>query len=246
MKTIPLTEIPLIKPGDDLSEYILESLKNQELALKNKDILVIAQSVVSKAEGNIVDLSSIEPSSRAKEIGKKIDEDPRRVKVILDQTQEITRLGHVLITLTNHGFVCADAGVDDSNVEEGKVTILPENPDNNAEEIRKKIKKRTGKEIAVIISDSWGRPFRLGAVGFAIGIAGITPLKHLKGEEDAYGGQLETTKIAPVDALAAAASLEMGESHEKVPAVLIRNAPYESGEGSISELFRSEEMDLFR
>lgn len=138
MKTIPLTEIPLIKPGDDLSEYILDSLKNQELALKNKDILVIAQSIVSKAEGNIVDLSSIEPSSRAKEIGKKIDENPRRVKVILDQTQEIIRLGHVLITLTNHGFVCADAGVDDSNVEEGKVTILPKNPDKNAEEIRKK------------------------------------------------------------------------------------------------------------
>lgn len=246
MKTIPLTGFPLVSSGDDIGELLLESLEKQEIKLEDGDVVVIAQSIISKAEGNVVDLSSVEPSSRAREMAKEIDEDPRKVEVVLDQTDEIVRLGHVLITRTKHGFVCANAGVDGSNVETGNVTVLPEDPDGSAREIREKVKKGTGKDIAVIISDSWGRPFRLGSVGFAIGVSGIKPLEDLRGRRDAYGSQLETTTIAPPDSIAATASLEMGEADEEVPAMVVKNASYRLGEGSISELIRSREEDLFR
>lgn len=246
MRIIPLTELPLIDVGDDVVGFLLKSMEAQGLDLEDGDVLVIAQTVVSKSEGSIVDLSSIDPSSRAREIAEKIGEKPKQVEVILDQTDEIVRLEHVIISRTKHGFVCANAGVDSSNVESGKVTVLPENPDESAREIRKRLKKETGKDVAVIISDSWGRPFRLGAVGFAIGSAGIKPLEHLKGRKDAYGGLLKTTTLAPPDSLAAAASLEMGEADEGVPAAIIKDAPYTPGEGSIRDISRPLEEDLFR
>lgn len=241
-----MTEIPLIKTGDDIGKLLLDSINEQDVDLEDGDVLVISQTVISKSEGNVVDLSSVEPSSRALEVAEKINKDPKKVEVILNQTEEIVRLSHVLISETRHGFICADAGVDDSNVESGKVTILPEDPDASAERIRRILKEETGAEAAVIVADSWGRPFRLGAVGFAIGVAGMKPLKSLKGKEDAYGTELETTTVAPPDSFAAAASLEMGESDEEVPAVLFKEVSYEAGDGSVDNLLRSRENDLFR
>lgn len=246
MEIFSLSKVPLVEVGDDVGELLLESCRRQRIELEDEDVIVVAQSVVSKAEGNVVDLTSIEPSLRAEEIADKIGEDPRKVEVIMDQTEEVVRLKHVLISRTHHGFVCANAGVDGSNIGPEKVTKLPENPDASAKEIRERIKEKTGKEVAVIISDSWGRPFRRGAVGFAIGVSGMRSLKDLRGREDIYGVPLKTTIIAPSDSLASVATLEMGEADEEVPAVLIKGAPYEPGEGCILELIRSKEKDLFR
>lgn len=246
MEILPLTEIPFVKEGDDLSELILESADAQKISIEEGDIIVIAQTVVSKAEGKVVDLRNIEASERAKDLSKRIDEDPRKVEVILQETNEVIRVDHVLIAETKHGFICANAGVDSSNVRSDLVTILPEDPDRSAREIKEKIEKSIGKEVAVIISDSWGRPFRFGAVGFAVGIAGIDPLQYLKGKKDAYGNKLKTTMIAPPDSIAAAASLVMGEANEEIPVVFVKDAPYKTGEGSVHELIRPEERDLFR
>lgn len=246
MKFLPVKEMPLVEEGDDIGELILDSLERQNIMVEDGDIFVIAQSIISKAEGNVIDLEGIRPSEKAKEISKKIDHSPREVEVILQETEQEIRSDHVFISETKHGFVCANAGVDASNVEEGKVTILPDDPDASAKRIKEKIDKKTKSKVSIIISDSWGRPFRLGAIGFAIGIAGIKPLVDLRGQQDAYGRKLETTIISPPDSLAAAASLEMGEADKEIPVVLIKDAPYEKGEGHISELLRPIEEDMFR
>ena len=165
----------------------------QDIKLEKGDVVVVAQSVVSKSEGNVVELSSVSPNPRAEEIAENLEVDPRKIQVILDETEEIIRLEHVLISETKHGFICANAGVDGSNVGTGKVTTLPDQPDKSAKRISQRLEKEFGKKIGVIISDSWGRPFRLGAVGFAIGIAGLKPLINLKGKKDAYGRELTST-----------------------------------------------------
>lgn len=246
MKVLPLKNIPFVKKGDDLTDLIIESAKKQNIMIENRDVIVIAQSIISKAEGNVIDLKNIEPGDRAREISKKIDQEPEVAEVILQQTREIIRLDQVLISETKHGFICANAGVDASNVESGSVTVLPDNPDESARKIKNQIKNITGIDVVVIISDSWGRPFRLGAVGFAVGVAGIRVLEDLRGKKDAYGRPMESTMIAPPDSLAAAGSLVMGESDEEIPAVLIKNAPYTEGKGDISELLRNPKEDLFR
>ncbi len=246
MRVIPLTEIPLVSAGDEVGDLLIESLRKQGVDLEGRDLIVVAQTVVSKAEGNTVDLSRVDPGPRAREIADRIGKDPRKVEVILRQSDKIIKSEHALITQTRHGFVCANAGVDASNVEPGFVTTLPEDPDASAGRIRDEIRKRIGKEVAVIISDSWGRPFRLGALGFAIGVAGMKSLKDMRGEEDAYGETLESTRVALPDALAAAASVVMGEADELVPAVVIKGVSYEPAEGGIGPLLRPEEEDLFR
>ena len=246
MITIPLTEMPLIEEGDDVARLVLKSLEAQSEEVEDGDVLVVAQTIVSKAEGNVIDLSSVDPTPRAERMAEKMGKDPRKIEVVLGQTAEIVRADGALITETKHGFVCADAGVDGSNVGPGRVTLLPDDPDESAGRIKDKIERETGRDIAVIVSDSWGRPFRRGAVGFAIGIAGLKPLVSLVGKEDLYERPLESTEIAPPDALAAVASLEMGEANESIPAVLIKGAKYEGGNSPISGLMRSRENDLFR
>ncbi len=246
MEIIPIKGLPLIEEGDDLAEQILEAVREQGIGIEDHDVIVIAQSIVSKSEGNIVELEKVDPSPRAEEIGEKTNKDPRIVELILQETEEIIRMNEVIISETRHGFICANAGVDSSNAGPGKAIVLPDDPDESASELRRKLVKETGKKIAVIISDSWGRPFRFGAVGFAVGVAGIEPLEDLRGKEDAYGEELETTIIAPPDSLAAAASLQMGESNERIPAVLIKGAPYSSGDAPTSEMLRPPEEDLFR
>ncbi len=246
MRIIPFKKMPLIDEGDDIGELILQSAEEQEVEIEDKDVIVIAQTIVSKAEGEILNLDDIEPSKEAIEISKKINQNPKIVEVILEETNEKIKMGESLIVETNHGFICANAGVDTSNVEKGKVTVLPKKPDESAGRIKRKIEKETKSEISVIISDSQGRPFRLGAIGFAVGLAGIKPINDLRGQQDAYDKRLENTKTAPPDALAAAASLKMGEKDEKIPSVLIKNAPYEMGKGKTSNITRDKENDLFR
>jgi len=181
---IGLKGIPLIQPGDDISQIILEALKSNKLNLEDGDILIIAQTIISKSNGRIRNLKSIIPSKRAMEIYEIITpnakskgipiKSPELIQAILEESNEILKKEHVLITETRHGFVCANAGVDQSNVKgEYNITLLPQNPDNDANEIRKALKKNTKKNVAIIISDSFGRPFRVGAVGVALGISGI-------------------------------------------------------------------------
>ncbi|MEM0358942.1 MAG: coenzyme F420-0:L-glutamate ligase [Candidatus Hadarchaeales archaeon] len=245
MEVIPLPGFPLVKKGDDIGELIVKTLRSQGFSLQTGDVLVVAQSIVSKAEGAVVDLKKIRPSELAKKLSSRLGKDAREVEVVLREAKEIVRSSHVLITRTEHGFVCANAGVDHSNVEGGRVTLLPRDPDRSAERIRKKIKKELGVEVAVIISDTQGRAFRTGCLGVAIGVSGMKPLWDLRGRKDLYGKELEVTVVAQADAIAAAAVSMMGEAGEGTPVVLVRGAKYQRGKGSARELVRSREKDLF-
>jgi coenzyme F420-0:L-glutamate ligase/coenzyme F420-1:gamma-L-glutamate ligase len=245
MQVIPIAGFPEVKVGDDLPGLVVEALKRAGAELEDGDVLVVAQSVVSKAEGRIVRLEEVEPSERALELAARLGKDGREVELILRESSEIVRLGHVIISRTKHGFVCANAGVDRSNSPPGAATLLPEDPDASAEEICERVKAELGAEVAVVVSDTQGRPFRRGCLGFALGIAGMKPLLDLRGQRDLYGRELRSTLICPADAIAAAAVLVMGEAGEGTPLALVRGARYERGTGSVRELLRSQERDLF-
>jgi len=246
MRLFAIQGIPVIKYGDDVGKLILTAAKKQGLKIDDGDVLVVAQTVISKSEGAVVNLSKVKPSKRAGEIAKKLDKDPCTVEVILDQSSEIVRMGHVIISRTKHGFVCANAGVDQSNVDEGYVTILPKDPDASALKLRRTIKKELGVDVTLIITDTQGRPFRCGCLGVAIGVSGMKPLFDMRGRKDLYGKELKVTVTCPADSIAAAAVSVMGESNEGTPAILVKGANYQRGEGSIRELIRPAELDLFR
>lgn len=246
MEVIALKDLPKIKPGDDLGGLIVEALKRQGLSLADGDVVVVAQSVVSKAEGRVINLKEVKPGTPALRLAKRLDKDPRELEVILRESEEVVRLGQVLISRTKHGFVCANAGVDHSNVELEHVTLLPQDPDASAKRVREALMKASGVEVAVVVSDTQGRPFRRGTVGFAVGVAGIKPLLDLRGKKDLYGKRLKTTIACPVDALAAAATAVMGEAAEGTPVAIVRGAVYQGGEGSIQELLMPREQDLFK
>ncbi len=255
---IGLKGIPIIQPGDNISQLILEALKSNNLALEDGDIIVIAQTIISKSNGRIRDLKSIAPSRKAIEIYKTITpiaksigipvKSPELIQAILEESNEILKKEHVLITETRHGFVCANAGIDQSNVEgEYNITLLPKNPDSDANEIRKTLKKYTRKNIAIIISDSFGRPFRVGAVGVALGISGINAVLDKRGSKDLFGYELQSTIVAQVDNLASAAQLVMGEADEGLPVVIIRGYKFDFQENtSIKPILREKNSDLFR
>lgn len=246
MLLITLEGFPAVSRGDDLGELIVETARKKGLRIEEGDALVVAQTIVSKAEGNVVALSGVNPSQRAKELAAKLNKDPRVVEVVLQQSSEIVRLGHVIISRTKHGLVCANAGVDQSNVGLGQVTLLPEDPDASAAGIRETIKRKLGADVAVIISDTQGRPFRQGCVGVAIGVAGMRPLLDLRGKRDLYGKELKVTMTSPADSLAAAAVSMMGEANEGTPVVLVKGGKFEPGEGTVREMVRPPELDLFR
>jgi coenzyme F420-0:L-glutamate ligase/coenzyme F420-1:gamma-L-glutamate ligase len=258
IEIIGLKGIPLVKEGDDISEVIISSLKSNGLSLKEKDIIVIAQSLVSKSIGQIRNLDDIAPSERAYEIFNIIDpkgeeqglpkKDPQLIQLILDEAKEIIRAEHVLITETKHGFICADAGIDKSNIEGNRiVTLLPKNPDYQAKQIRSSLMRKTNSKIAVIISDSFGRSFRVGAVGVSIGVSGINPILDMRGKKDLFGYELQSTIIGQADSLASAAQLVMGESNEGIPVVIIRGYNFEYDEKStINSILRDRTIDLFR
>ena len=243
---IPVKGLPLVKRGDDLGELIVRAAEKQGLHIEDGDVVVVAQSVVSKAEGNIVDLRKVKPRKLASKIAARLKKDPREVEVILQQSSEIVRLAHVIISRTHHGFVCANAGVDHSNVEPEHVTTLPDDPDGSAVRIREVVKHRSGVDVAVIVTDTQGRPFRQGCVGVALGVAGMNSLLDLRGKKDLYGKELQITITSPADAIAAGAVSVMGEANEGTPVVLVRGAVYEQGDGTVREMIRSPERDLFR
>lgn len=245
MRLIPLKGLPLIKRGDDLGEIIAQAAKEQGVDIEDGDVIAVAQCVVSKAEGNVIDLRKVKPSKLAERIASRLGKDPSEVEVILQQSDEILRLGHVIISRTKHGFVCANAGVDHSNVEPHHVTTLPVDPDASAARIRDAVKRRVGSDIAVIVTDTQGRAFRQGCVGIAIGVAGMDPTLDMRGRLDLYGKELKVTVTSPADALAAAAVLVMGESNEGTPVVVMKGATYKRGPGSARELLRNPELDLF-
>ena len=239
IRIIPVEGLPEIREGDDLAELIAARAE-----LENGDVLVVAQKAVSKAEGRIVRLAEVEPSDEARRLAG--DEDPRRLEVILRESKRIVRTRPPLVIAeTRHGFVCASAGVDSSNAPEAEtVVLLPEDPDASAARIRERLRELAGIEVGVVVSDSFGRPWRQGTTDVAIGLAGIRPLLDLKGVRDAAGYELHATVIAVADELAAAAELVLGKT-AGIPAALIRGYDA-SGEGSGRELVMPEERDLFR
>jgi coenzyme F420-0:L-glutamate ligase/coenzyme F420-1:gamma-L-glutamate ligase len=245
---IPVKGIPDVESGDNLGEIIVTRLKEQGEEFQEGDIVVVSQKVVSKAEGRIVNLSKVTPSSFASFVGKEAGKDPRQVEVILRETRKIIRMkaGH-LITETKHGFICANAGVDTSNVATGKdaVTLLPLDPDESADRIGKTIRKLSGKRVPVIVTDTFGRAWRMGQVNFAIGVSGMKPIHDYKGTRDMYRHTLHVTEIAVADELASAGELVMNKS-DKVPVALVRGYTYRRGKGTGKNLLRPEEMDLFR
>jgi coenzyme F420-0:L-glutamate ligase/coenzyme F420-1:gamma-L-glutamate ligase len=249
----PLPKIPLVQPGDDLAEILLASLQIARITPEDGDILVLAQKIVSKAENRLVDLATITPTKEAVELAKRSEKDARFVELILRESRQVLRVRPGTIIVEHRlGFVCASAGIDHSNVK-GKngnpydwVLLLPENPDQSALEIRRKIKIANGNRLGVMIIDSHGRAWRVGTIGTAIGISGLPGLVDKRGWKDLFGYRLKITVVAAADELAAAASLVMGEAAEGTPAVHVRGFPYPLREGSLHELLRPEKQDLFR
>ncbi|WP_040682780.1 MULTISPECIES: coenzyme F420-0:L-glutamate ligase [Methanothermococcus] len=235
-------EIPIITGNEnlDLAELI------SEYPIEDGDIIVIAETIISKLEKNLVKKDEIVPSKEAIEIAEKLNKDPEVVQIILDETNEVVKMGpNFIVTETKHGFVCANSGVDESNSLD-YIKPLPKNPDKSADELRKKIEKLTGKKVGVIINDSMGRPFRKGSVGVAIGVSGVCALWDRKGEKDLFGRELKTTEVGIADELASAASVVMGQSNEGIPLVIIRNAPVPYVDGKGKDLIRKKEEDVFR
>ncbi len=241
MQIIPLYIEKEIEPLDDLSELILMSSD-----LHDGDILVVAQKIVSKQEGRIVDLSTVKPSLLSEGISSQYQKDPRITELILSEAKRIVRMKNgIIIVETNNGVICANAGVDESNVKEGYATLLPINSDISAQTIRNKIREQTNKNVAVIISDTFGRPFRMGQTNCAIGISGLNPILNYAGTLDSFGKILRITEIAVADELSAVAELVMGKAL-KCPVAIIRDYSFKLEDHVIDELIRPENEDLFK
>ena len=241
LQILPVPIEKEITSDDNLSKIIINSAD-----IDDGDILVIAQKVISKQEGRIVALSSVKPSLLSEGISSQYNKDPRIIELILSESKRIVRMKSGLIIVeTNHGFICANAGIDESNVADGFATLLPLNSDKSAELIRNKILDETGKNIAIIIADTFGRPFRMGQTNCAIGISGLNPILDYSGTLDSFDRILRVTAIAIADELSAAAELVM-EKTKKSPVVIIRNYSYDLMDKSIDELIRPENEDLFK
>ena len=247
VRIIGVPGLPEVRAGDDLAALICGAAGAAGITIAGGDVLVVTQKVVSKAEGRIVALDGIEPSAFAQRIAAQWEKDPRHVEVVLGETKRIVRMERgVVICETHHGFVCANAGVDASNVEkEGTLCLLPVDPDASARAIRDGVQSRTGARTAVIVSDTFGRPWREGHVNFAIGLAGIEPLIDYAGQRDPAGYELRVTQMAVVDELAAAAELVHGKL-ARVPVAIVRGVEYGVGEATSAQLVRPPERDLFR
>lgn len=242
-----LSAFPDVQPGDDLAALIVAAVAQQGETLDQRPVIVVAQKIVSLAEGAVVDLSKVQPSRAAREYAARLGKDARLVEVILQNTRRVVRLERdVLIVETQHGLICANAGVDQSNVPgQDRVTVLPRDPDASASLLRAGIQRLCGSECPVIISDTFGRPWRLGLVNVAIGVAGLAPLRDYRGRRDRYGRPLHSTVIALADELAAAAGLMM-DKYEGAPVVLLYGVRVTPGEGSAKQLQRPSQEDLFR
>jgi len=247
LRIIPIHGIGEVNPGDDLAATILSALERQDLALTDGDVLVVTQKIVSKAEGRVVALDEIEPSRFAREAAAQGHKDARYYEIVLRESRRIVKMDRgVLVTETHHGLICANAGVDESNVAGGgSVTLLPIDPDGSAATLRVALRERAGASVAVIISDTFGRPWREGLVNVAIGVAGIAPLADYTGQPDGYGYMMQASVIAAADELASAAELVMGKV-DAVPVAIVRGYAHMPAEGSAKALIRAPERDLFR
>jgi coenzyme F420-0:L-glutamate ligase / coenzyme F420-1:gamma-L-glutamate ligase len=248
LRVIPLAGIALVKSGDDLAAMILSALRTSEYSLRPGDVIVIAQKIVSKAEGRMVDLRTVQPSARAKTLAEATEKDARLVELILTESTDVLRCRPgVLIVAHRLGMVLANAGIDRSNVEGSEYALLlPLEPDRSCAEIRRKLRDATGTDSGVVIIDSIGRAWRNGTIGTAIGLSGVPGVLDLRGRPDLFGRRLETTEVGLADELAAAASLVMGQAGEGRPVVLVRGLGYERRGGSARELLRARDKDLFR
>lgn len=247
VRIIGLRGVPEIAPGADLAALVLAAAASSEVVLADSDVLIVTHKAVSKAEGRLLDLRSVEPSALAREFAAAWNRDPRQTEVVLRESRRIVRMDRgLIIAETHHGLVCANAGVDQSNVAgDEMVCLLPEDPDASAARLRAGIGERTGREVAVIVSDSFGRPWRQGIVNVAIGVAGLAPLLDYRGQPDNNGRVMSATVMAIADELASAAELVTGKL-ERCPFVVVRGYAYDRREGSAREVVLEPERDLFR
>ncbi len=245
-----LAGVPLVQNGDDLAALLIAAIRNMRIGLQNNDVLVVAQKVVSKAEGRRVDLKTVQPSAKAITIAAEVNKDPRLVEVVLSESQEIVRQRRdVLIVVHRLGFITANAGVDQSNVEGADsdyVLLLPRDPDASARVLKERLDREFGVQTAVLINDSFGRPWRVGVVGVALGAAGLPVVRSMIGMPDLFGRKLRVTEVAVADEIAAAASLVMGQGGEGQPAVHVRGLAWDGAATSASALLRPKKADLFR
>src|ERR1700730_6321239 len=246
VQLLPVLGLPEIRESDDLAGLMVQAFRENRIGLRHGDILVVAQKIVSKAEGCLLRLSSVQPSARALELSRMRGKDPRLVEVILQQSRRIVRDDPVLIVETHHGFICANGGVDHSNVPgDDIVTVLPSDPDLSARRLAAELRRVAKKRVAVIISDTFGRPWRLGLTNVAIGATGVPVLRDLRGSRDRYAKPLQATILAVADELAAAAGLLMGKS-EGIPVVVIRGFRYRLANERATSMIRPASEDLFR
>jgi len=248
VQVIAVAGLPIIKKGDRLGELVCGAAEKQGTPIQDGDILVVTHVVVSRAEGNTVNLDEVEPSEFAKNIAEKYEKDPALIEVVLRESNGIVRMGNGnLITETKHGFVCANSGVDRSNMPgQRNVAPLPRDPDGSAERIRREIRKLTKRRVAVIVSDTHGRPLRMGEINVAIGVAGMKPIRDRRGEKDLFGYVLRVKQTAIADELSSAAELVIGQANEGVPVAIIRGYKYpEDEKAKATELIRPKEKDLF-
>ncbi len=239
VEAIPV-KLPLIKKGDDIAKMVAERVE-----LESGDVVVVCSTIVSKAEGRVRDLSEYEPSELAIELSRNLPKPPEFVQAVIEESDEILLKEPFLLVKAKFGNICVNAGIDASNVEEGKIILPPPNPDKSAEKLRRRLVEITGKDVGVVITDTNGRCFRRGVVGFAIGISGINAMKDWIGEKDLYGRELEVTVECIADEIAAFANLLMGEGGDGIPVVIVRGLDV-LGEGSMDEVYRSEEEDVIR
>ncbi|PYP88109.1 MAG: coenzyme F420-0:L-glutamate ligase [Blastocatellia bacterium AA13] len=243
---LPVEGVPEVKPGDDLSLTLISAIRGGGRSLNPKDVLVVAQKIVSKAEGRLVRLDDVRPSLTARRWAEAFGKDPRMVEVALSESKRVVRMERgVLILETRHGFVCANAGVDHSNVAEGVVSLLPEDPDGSAYTIRLALEKEFSVSLAVIISDTFGRPWREGLVNVAIGVSGMAPVADYRGSRDWMGAQLRVTTMAVADEVASSAELVMGKD-QGIPAAIVRGVDFAEEGSNQLKLTRPPELDLFR
>jgi coenzyme F420-0:L-glutamate ligase/coenzyme F420-1:gamma-L-glutamate ligase len=245
-EVIAVEGLPEIRRGDDLARLMVEAARRQDTPIRDRDLLVVSQKIVSKTEGRLVRLSEVTPSARALTVAEEIGRDPRLVEVILSESRRVVRQDKgVLIVETHHGWVCANAGVDQSNVDADTACLLPEDSDRSAAQLREGLRALTGHDLAIVVADTFGRPWREGLVNVAVGLAGFQPIVSYLGKEDPAGHVLQATILALADELASAAEPVMGKL-DRIPVVIIRGLDWERGEGSSRALMRDPARDLFR
>lgn len=246
IEVIPLLGIPEVEEGADLGALVLESARGNGVKFRGRDVVVVKQKVVSKAEGRVVRLDSVSPRAKARALARSQGKDPRLVELMLRESVRVVRAGHgVIITETRQGFICANSGIDQSNVGPGRAALLPRDPDLSARRLRGKLEKATGKKLAVVVTDTFGRPWRIGQTDVAIGCSGISPLVRYAGKKDRFGYELRVTEPSVVDEIAGAAELGMGKL-SGIPVAVVRGAAYTAGDAGIASIIMPRERDLFR